>query len=189
MPSAPPCRGASGTLGQPGDQWFVEEVHPHDAALKAYLRGRFPGESDVDEVVQESYVRVWKARASRPIRSIKAFLFRVAGNLALDRVRRNRVTGETLLGDLAGRDVIDENSNVTEALTTQEKERLLAEALAALPARAHEVVVYCKLQGLSHREVGQIMGISERTVDEHLRRGMIRLGKELRKRGMEGFYR
>ena len=45
---------------------------------------------DVDDVVQESYLRVWKARTTRPIESAKAFLFTVARRLALDFVRRKR---------------------------------------------------------------------------------------------------
>jgi hypothetical protein len=44
--------------------WFAEEVQPHDAQLKAYLRGAFPAVRDVEDVVQESYLRVWRARAT-----------------------------------------------------------------------------------------------------------------------------
>lgn len=42
--------------------WFTEHVHPHDAQLKAYLRGAFPAVRDVEDVVQESYLRVWRVR-------------------------------------------------------------------------------------------------------------------------------
>lgn len=173
-------------------RWFAEEVHSHDAALKAYLRGRFPKEGDVEDVVQESYVRVWKAQAdaaSEPIKSVKAFLFRVAQNVALDRIRRNRAVLETPVGNLPSYDVIDETTNVAETISTHEKERLLANALSTLPSRAHDVVILCKINGLSHREAAGQLGIAERTVDEHLRRGMKRLGEELRKRGLHSLYK
>ncbi len=73
-------------------------------------------------------------------------------------------------------------------IRAREKERLLAEALAKLPERAHEVVILCKIEGLSHAAAAERLGISKRTVDEHLRRGIKRLGHELRKRGVERLY-
>jgi hypothetical protein len=48
-------------------RWFAEEVQPHEASLRAYMRGAFPMVRDVDDVVQESYLRVWRARAAQPI--------------------------------------------------------------------------------------------------------------------------
>ena len=70
--------------------WFSEEVQPHDAQLKAYLRSAVPAVRDVDDVVQDSYVRLLTARTAEPIRSAKAFLFRVARHLAVDALRGNR---------------------------------------------------------------------------------------------------
>jgi DNA-directed RNA polymerase specialized sigma24 family protein len=50
------------------------------------------------------------------------------------------------------------------------------------------VVVLCKFDGLSHGAAAERLGISKRTVDEHVRRGMKRLGNELRQRGMDGLF-
>lgn len=169
-------------------QWFADEVYPHDGQLKAYLRGQFPAERDIDDVVQESFVRLWKARATTPIHSVKAFLFRVARNVALDRRRRSQGGVEVAAFECAAHNVVDERADIAASLRAVEKERMLAEALATLPERAHEVVILCKIDGLSHAEAGERLGISKRTVDEHLRRGMKRLGHELRKRGGEGLF-
>lgn len=169
-------------------QWFADEVYPHDGQLKAYLRGQFPAERDIDDVVQESFVRLWKARATTPIYSVKAFLFRVARNVALDRRRRSQGGVEVAAFEIATHEVVDERADIPASIRANEKERLLAEALATLPERAHEVVVLCKIDGLSHAEAAERLGISRRTVDEHLRRGLKRLGLELRKRGVEGLY-
>jgi RNA polymerase sigma-70 factor (ECF subfamily) len=76
----------------PEARWFADEVHRHELALKAYLRGSFPSVRDIDDVVQESYLRVWRARLAHPIHSTKSFLFQVARHLALDLVRRDRVS-------------------------------------------------------------------------------------------------
>ena len=53
----------------PTDQarWFSEEVDPHRSASRAYVQRAFPGVRDVDDVVQDSLLRIWTTRASRQI--------------------------------------------------------------------------------------------------------------------------
>lgn len=168
-------------------QWFLDEVHPHDRQLKAYLRGSFPGVRDVEDVVQESYLRVWKARAVQPIESAKGFLFRVARNVALDFLRRSKSSPVHPLGDFEAMTIVDELSDVSGVVDTNEKIRLLAEALEVLPARCREIVILCKLQGHSYRDVALKLALSEKTVAEHVYRGVQRLGEELQRRGVHHF--
>ena len=73
------------------DLWFITEVQPHRPALRAWLLARFPTLSDIDDLVQESFTRVLRARESTSIRSTRALIFATARNLALDAVRRQRV--------------------------------------------------------------------------------------------------
>ena len=58
--------------------WFAKDVQPHEAELRAYLRRNFPGTTDVDDVIQESYLRLLQQRGATPIRSPKAYLFATA---------------------------------------------------------------------------------------------------------------
>jgi RNA polymerase sigma-70 factor (ECF subfamily) len=173
----------------PVDQarWFADEVHAHESSLRSYLRGSFPAVRDVDDVVQESFLRVWKARAQRPVHSTKAFLFRIARNVALDFVRRSRTSPIAPVGELAELPVIDERSGAADTLVVRERIAVLTEALEALPRRCREVVVRCKLQGQSYREAADALGLSEKTVTEHVYRGTQRLGEELHKRGVDSF--
>ena len=82
-------------------RWFAAEVQPHEPALRGYLRGSFPAVRDVDDVVQESYLRMWRARAAQPIASARSFLFQVARRLALDTVRRERISPVAHVPNLA----------------------------------------------------------------------------------------
>ncbi|MGH7944160.1 MAG: hypothetical protein ACREF9_04025, partial [Opitutaceae bacterium] len=58
----------------PGEaaRWFTEQVQPHEIQLRNYLRVAFPTVRDVEDVVQESFLRIWKARAVHPITQTKA---------------------------------------------------------------------------------------------------------------------
>lgn len=170
-------------------RWFSEEALPHDAQLKAYLRGAFPGVRDVDDVVQESYLRIWRAQARGSVASARHFLFRVARNLALDLVRRDHRAPVRAAGDLAALEAADEAPSARAAAETAERVVLLAAALDALSPRHREVVILCKLQARSHREAAALLGISEKTVAEHLYRAVHRLGEELQRRGVESFSR
>lgn len=69
----------------PPDHWFIEHVLPHEPLLRAWLRSRFPRGVEVDDLVQEAFARIIRARDSgAEMRSPKAFLFATARNLALD---------------------------------------------------------------------------------------------------------
>lgn len=170
-------------------RWFAEEVHPHDSHLKAYLRGSFPAVRDVEDIVQESYLRVWRRHAARPIESVRGFLFQVARRLALDTLRRRRTVAADPLGDLAASRVLDERPDAATAASEQEMHDLLADALLALPARCREVVMLRKIKGIPQREVAAQLGLSERTVENQCRIGVKRCEDFLRARGLYHHYR
>jgi RNA polymerase sigma-70 factor (ECF subfamily) len=168
----------------PAEQWFTENVHAHESHLRSYLRSSFPRMGDVDDVVQESYLRVWKAKAAQPILSARAFLFKVARHLALDLVRRKQRSPVQAVGDLDGLFVLEEEPDVAERCSFQEKIDLLAEAIALLPDRRREVVILCKLRRLPQKDVSARLGISERTVENQLFRGIKQCRRFLAARGV-----
>jgi RNA polymerase sigma factor (sigma-70 family) len=155
-------------------RWFTNEVHAHDSQLKAYVRGSFPGLRDVDDVVQESYLRIWKARAAQPIRSAKAFLFTVARGVALNVLRKKQNAPFEPFGDFAASRVLDETPNAAETAILHERIGLLADALMTLPPRCREITVLHKVQGFSQKEVAARLGLSERTVETQVRIGVAR---------------
>lgn len=169
-------------------QWFTAEVQPHDSALKDYVRRAFPTLLDVEDVVQESYLRLWKRRAIEPIRSARAFLFRSAQRIAVDGLRRCKRSPVECVDNLAAFNVPDDALAAPESLDLDEKIVLLIEVIDALPARCREVVVLRKLKSLSQRETATRLGISEKGVEVQLARGMERCRQLLRKRGAEHFF-
>lgn len=168
-------------------RWFVDEVQTHSRQLKCYLRRAYPSVSDIDDVIQESYLRVWKARAIEPILSARAFLFHVARNVIIDVLRRRQATPIDSMGNLAELIVCDEAPGAVENLAMQENIEQLAAALDALPPRCRDILIFCKLEGHSYREAALRFGVAEKTVAEHVYRGAQRLGDELGRRGFRSF--
>ncbi|MGH7956741.1 MAG: RNA polymerase sigma factor [Opitutaceae bacterium] len=161
-----------GTATTKLSQWFHDEVHPHDAQLKSYLRGSFPSVREVDDLVQESYLRVWKARAAQPIGSARSFLFQVARRLAIDVLRRRKTSRIDAVCDLAALPVIEDRPSAADAACRSEELWLLAQAIHALPARCREVMILRKIEGLSQKQIAVRLGITEGTVQIHVGRGL-----------------
>ncbi|MBP7143472.1 MAG: RNA polymerase sigma factor, partial [Opitutaceae bacterium] len=116
-------------------RWFIENVHPHDSSLRAYLVASFPSVRDVDDVVQESYLRIWKARPNRPIECARAFLFRVARNVAINLLQRQKSNPVESLRDLSILPVEEGSRSAPTETCIREELNLLAQAIDSLPAR------------------------------------------------------
>jgi RNA polymerase sigma factor (sigma-70 family) len=144
--------------------------------------------AEVEDVIQESYLRTWKARAAQPILSARAFLFRVARNLALDVVRRRQASPIDRVRHLEGLSVIEDKPDAAEAVSRQDRICLLAEAIARLPDRCREIFILHKIKQLSRHEVATQLGLSERTVEVQTARANRRCADYLRKRGVNGLF-
>jgi RNA polymerase sigma factor (sigma-70 family) len=181
--SAPPC--ALPSVPPDGTKWFKEEVHIHDGQLKSWLKGQFPTIRDVDDVVQESYLRVWKVRATREITSAKAFLFTIARNLTLNLIRANHRSRLIPEGEKILTGVIDQTPSAADLLTSSEMIEILTDALAALPDRTRTVLLLHKFQGIPQAEVARQLNLTPKTVEHQVSRGVEKFGKLLRERGYE----
>jgi RNA polymerase sigma-70 factor (ECF subfamily) len=167
--------------------WFKEEVHVHNGQLKSYLMRTFPSLRDTEDVVQESYLKIWRFRALKPIRSSKSFLFQTARNVALNLIRKRRNSPFEDGMEFAASQVLDPRPNAADALLSQECLDCVAEALASLPPRCREVIVRHKFKGAPQKEVAGALGLSERTVANYTLSGISRMSAFLKSRGMEFF--
>jgi RNA polymerase sigma-70 factor (ECF subfamily) len=166
-------------------QWFAEEVQPHELSLRAYLRSKFRELPDVDDLVQETYARLLRAREKAPVRRPKSMLFATARNAALDFFRRRRIVTIESLANIASLPVMEDRPNAAESLCHDQELQLLAAAIQTLPPRCREVVVLRKLHGRSHRDIAQQLGISEHTVNAQLAIGVLRLRDYMQAHGLK----
>jgi RNA polymerase sigma-70 factor (ECF subfamily) len=168
-------------------RWFSDEVQSHEPALRSYVRGSFPALRDVDDVVQESYLRLWRARVARPVASSKAFLFAIARNVARDLARRTRRSPINPLVDLAGVQVVEDSPSVADLLGEKEKVDMLGRAVSSLPSRCREIIVLHKIRGLAQREVATRLGVSEKTVENQVAIGVKRCEEFFHRHGIDRF--
>jgi len=165
-------------------RWFSEEVQPHEPALRAYLRGRFPSLHDVDDLVQESYARILRARQIGTAKLSRAYLFVTARNLALDAIRHTNVVKIESLAEIDEWFVVEARPDAAEAASCEQELEILADAIATLPKRCREIFVLRRYHELTHREIALRLGIAENTVNAQLVIAMLRCREYLRQRGV-----
>lgn len=166
------------------DRWFAEEVQPHEPALRSYLRAQFPRLRDIDDIVQDTYARLVRARRLGKVNEARPYLFATARNAALDQCRRNQIVAVDNLVEWDRLTVVEDGPGVAEDLSHAQELALLTDAIRALPARCRQVLTLRKLHGLSHRAIAEQLGISENTVSAQITLGVFRVRNFLRERGV-----
>lgn len=165
-------------------RWFALEVQPNEPALRAYLRSRFPALPDADDIIQETYRRLFRERATGRLRQARAFMFTVARNLALDFFRHQRLETPPALPHPTRSDVVEQQPNAADVASRQQELEILAEAVRALPDRCRHVILLRYMKGCSYKEIAALLGISPETVKTHLANGLQRCAAYFRERGL-----
>jgi len=176
----PPSSPSSAAPASALDAWFDAEVRPHEPGLRAFVQGRVP-EAEVDDVIQESFLKTLLARASGRLTSTRGFLYTVSGNLARDRYRQRARAPSAVPAE----EVAATEPDAAEAASLHQELDVLRDAIERLPLRCRQVLKLRRFHGLSHREVAVRLGISERTVNVQLGHAMRRCADHLRAHGVE----
>jgi RNA polymerase sigma factor (sigma-70 family) len=153
-------------------RWFTEVVNPHGPALRAYLCAQFPLVADVDDLVQESLLRVLSAREKGQVTSAKALLFAIGRNLALDAMRRRRLIAFEPISEIDRFSSFTDNIDVVESVSHQQELLLLRQAISLLPQLCQQVLTLRTAYGLSQRQIAERLVISENTVEKQLSKGL-----------------
>jgi RNA polymerase sigma factor (sigma-70 family) len=154
------------------NDWFVREVLPHEKGLVRYLCRVWRNRSEVDDLLQEVYVRVYEAAAKARPTAVKSFLFTTARHLVTDRIRRGRIVSIEAVGDPEVLNVSMDEITPERRLDARQELKLLARAFARLSPRCREVIWLRRVDELTQKEVARRLGISDRTVETYLMRGM-----------------
>ncbi|WP_459207964.1 RNA polymerase sigma factor [Pseudomonas sp. MLB6B] len=128
--------------------------------------------STAEDLLQETYLRVTRALAERPVTHLEPFVFQTARNLALDHLRARRAQARTLVDDVPEQVL----HNVAAPLTSSEDAahaeqmlRHLSSQLGQLTERQQRIFVLSRVQGASYLEIAQQLKVSASTVQKELK--------------------
>jgi len=160
------------------DAAFAQLMGRHKAWAFRFVRRYVGNHEDAYDVLQDTFFSAWRAlgRYQRD-RPFEIWLRRIALNKCRDRARREavrRAFGGLLAGDEAPE--IPDTAPGPEALTDSEQSlRRLESALQRLPRQLKEPLLLTALEGLSHQEAGELLGINAKAVEMRVYRARARL--------------
>jgi len=153
---------------------IVERTYRHVYTQALRLVG---DRQDAEDVAQEAYLRMFRGLAGfRGEAQFETWLYRIVSNAAMTHLRRRRRFGEVLTE--TGQEPLEFPSEVRVAEEAVDRDAL-ERALEALPMSMRSVVVMKDVYGLSCREIGDQIGISEGAVKVRLHRARKRLKEHL----------
>ena len=151
--------------------------------ILAYAARMLGDAAEAEDVAQEAMLRLWRAAPDwrQGEAKVSAWLYRVAGNLCIDRLRKTKRQAPL---EAAG-DPADGRPGAVETLTEADRARALQDALAGLPDRQRQAVVLRHIEGLSNPEIAGIMDIGVEAVESLTARGKRALAAALSGRRAE----
>ncbi|MHB8814169.1 MAG: RNA polymerase sigma factor [Steroidobacteraceae bacterium] len=159
----------------------------HNEALVRFLALRLRSQQEAKEVAQEAYVRLLKLDQPGAVGFLRAFLFRTAANLAVDRIRHEqmarRIAQESkFLEELSVQPTPEQSATDAQELTLAE--RLLDE----LPPKCRRAFLLHKVYGLDFADIAKQMGLGERMVRTYVCRAVLfcRAGLDAARTGRGG---
>ena len=150
-------------------------------ALTRYFQRRLPNTHEVEDLVQEVFLRIVRRGDSQDLDRFEGYVFQTAASVIKDRFRRRRTrmsdSHVTFEPDLHGQADVSPEQTVL----AREALRSTTRAIMALPERTRTIFVLRRLEGLSHPEIARRLGLSLSTVEKHIQRAakqLLSLGEE-----------
>lgn len=166
-------------------KWHTKgEIDSFDALYENYaglvrsVLYRLCAPEDLNDLVQETFLKIWKGLPGFAGKSsLKSWVYRVAYNVAVDRLRKNK-NKELLLKE---NQEVPSEQNLPETLRTQE---LVQKGLRTLSEDHRTVLVLNALEGLTIEEIAAIIEVPEGTVKSRLHHARENIKKYLQSQGV-----
>jgi RNA polymerase sigma-70 factor (ECF subfamily) len=151
------------------DQLFRE----HNAELVRFLRLKLQNDAEAREIAQEAYVRLLQLQNTGAVSFLRAYLFKIAANLAVDRIRdrqRGQHSREEWGPDV---DVVPDPFDIERSVLAAEELRVFMKCLDELTPKCREAFVLHRLRKLSTHEIADRLRVTPRMVRKHIARALM----------------
>lgn len=155
---------------------FATHVYAsHDAGLRRYFARRGVRRDDVDDLIQDVYLRLMRRPESTGIQCTSAFIFTTAANLLRDDYRRRRVRG-VRPADVDSMDLPAEGEDPERSAVAVQHLEAMQDRIRALKPATRRVFLGHRLHGESYAELASLLGVSVSMVEKHMIAAISALG-------------
>ena len=146
----------------------------HLDGLKRSLSRLLSNPQDVEDVVQEAYIRAHLAERSSQIQQPKSYLFKIARNVALNQLRQTTRRPTDYLEEQPSTTVLMQNSSLEDEVMAQEKFEVLCAGIATLPPQCRKIYLMRKVYAMPCKDIAATLELSIKTVEMHIQKGQLR---------------
>ena len=144
------------------------------ASLMRFASKYFRRPQEIEDVVQEAFVKVIEAQHERDIREPRSYLFKTTRNLALSELDRghNRLT-DTIGGLLPELELL-QTPTMEQQFESRQRFDVFCRAVRRLPTQGQRVYILRRVYGFTLKETAEYLGITVKTVEAHQAKAMVR---------------
>lgn len=180
------CQPPLAAMSPDRHEWFLNQVFCHRPMLQQYLRRYLDSGEDIDDVIQDTYLRIYGIQDYTTVESPKALLITIARNLAIELGRRRVSRATDAVADFDALGVSSNDPQLEEQLDARRRFEAFCSAVDSLPPICRRVFVLRKVYKLSQAEISAVLGISQSTVEKHVAKGLVRCRDHLREHDLSG---
>ncbi len=155
------------------DQELITELFKrYEPAVQRFLGSKISHKEDVEDVLQETFLRAHKVPNWSEVENSEAYLIRIARNAYNDYRRQGKGIYTTEPIEFIQNAVIDEGPTPEDCTARQQQIQNLEVIIKKLTPRVRQAMIFIKVLELSYDETSKIMGISRSTLKNHITAGM-----------------
>ncbi|GFE80080.1 hypothetical protein GCM10011487_20800 [Steroidobacter agaridevorans] len=150
----------------------ANEILPHEALVRNWLKRRWGNTLDIDDLIQESYSRIASLDSIDHIDNLRSYFFRTAHAVATDLMRRAKVENFSRVTEIEWSNVLDESPSPDRVVDASQRLERVNDLLSKLTWTCRRVIELRRIEGLSQRDTALRLGVSESVVENHIARGL-----------------
>ena len=164
--------------------WLSTKVLPHESSIRRIIGSwRLPAELEVEDVIQEAYAKIARLPSVAHILSPRTYFLQTARSVLLMHVRRARLVSIDVLADLAHLSMSEGVLSPEMHVSDREQLKALADAVTQMEEPSRSMFILRMVHDLSHKAIGQQIGLSENAVQKMLARALCSLAEKIGRSG------
>jgi RNA polymerase sigma factor (sigma-70 family) len=155
----------------PGERDFSALYRSTLAPLRRYLTRLLGNPGEAQDVAHDAYMRVYPSLTNHSARRPEALLYTAARRLAINRLKRRSISPlarDAFIPEMAA----SSEPGVEQQVIARQELEILEEGISQLPEGCRLVLLLCKIEQLSHREIAERLGIAVSTVEKQHARAL-----------------
>lgn len=151
-------------------RWVADEVLPHEAKVRGWLRRARVSAEDIDEIIQEAYSRLSMLERVDHIDSGYSYFFSITRNLLTRRLKRQRIVPFEAIAEIDA--FVDDRPSPERQVAGKIAYAKILDMIELLPERCRQVMRLRKIEGWTQRAIAEHLGVTEKAIEKHVWTGV-----------------